>query len=63
MRIGDAVLKTAGSLPPATLSSLDAIHLATASLLHTSLGVVVTYDARMADAALTLGMDVRSPGR
>ncbi|MDA8198879.1 MAG: type II toxin-antitoxin system VapC family toxin [Thermaerobacter sp.] len=63
LRIGDGVLNTAGSLPPATLRSLDAIHLATASLLHSSLGAVVTYDARMADAALVLGMDVRSPGR
>lgn len=63
LRIGDAVLNTAGSLPPVTLRSLDAIHLATASLLHSSLGAVVTYDARMADAALALGMDVRSPGR
>jgi uncharacterized protein len=47
-------------LPP-ELRSLDAIHLATASLLGDSLGKVVTYDTRMAEAARGLGWSVVAP--
>lgn len=46
LRIGDGVLHTTGSLPPAALCSLDAIHLATASLLHSALGAVVEAQGR-----------------
>lgn len=41
IRINDRVLTLAGLLPPPELRSLDAIHLATASLLGDSLGKVV----------------------
>jgi predicted nucleic acid-binding protein len=61
LRVNDRVLSDAGRLEPAQLRSLDAIHLATAQQFGTSLKRVVTYDARMADAARALGWSVSSP--
>ena len=61
VRVNDRVLRAAGALLHEDLRSLDAIHLATASLLGKSLRGLVTYDQRMADAARTLGFDVRAP--
>jgi predicted nucleic acid-binding protein len=48
-------------MQPAELRSLDAIHLATAQQLGARLKRVVTYDARMADAARAVGWSVFSP--
>jgi predicted nucleic acid-binding protein len=61
IRINDRVLSLAGGLLPPELRSLDAIHLATASLLGDTLGKVVTYDVRMAEAARGLGWSVVAP--
>jgi hypothetical protein len=61
MRISDRVFDAAGTLLPAEVRSLDAIHLATAQQLGDDLGVVVTYDVRMADAAAKLGLKTHSP--
>ena len=66
IRISDRVLRRAGELEPAELEpaelrSLDAIHLATAQLLQPGLRSVVTYDERMADAARTMKIQVRTP--
>lgn len=61
VRINDQVLTTAGSMMPAQLRSLDAIHLATAALLETDLARVVTYDDRMATAAVGMGATVVAP--
>jgi hypothetical protein len=61
MRVNDRVFEAAGTLLPAEVRSLDAIHLATAQQLGDDLGVVVTYDVRMADAAAKLGFKTRSP--
>jgi predicted nucleic acid-binding protein len=61
IRINDRVLAIAGGLLPPELRSLDAIHLATASLFGDTLGKVVTYDARMAEAARGLGWSVVAP--
>lgn len=61
LRLDDRLLDNAGSLAPAHVRSLDAIHLATAGRLREDLRVVMTYDTRMADAALELGMAVESP--
>jgi uncharacterized protein len=58
----DRVLTTAGTLQPATVRSLDAIHLATATLLGDELGRVVTYDTRLAAAARHAGLRVVAPG-
>ncbi|MGH7271662.1 MAG: PIN domain-containing protein, partial [Polyangiaceae bacterium] len=61
VRISDHVLRAAGALRPYELRSLDAIHLATASLLDASLRAVITYDVRMRDAARGLGWKVIAP--
>jgi predicted nucleic acid-binding protein len=59
--IDRALLDQAGVLPPPETRSLDALHLATAMALGPDLGVVVTYDQRMADAAVAQGLDVAAP--
>jgi uncharacterized protein len=56
-----ALLDQAGVLPPPEARPLDAVHLATALALGSDLGVVVTYDRRMADAASSQGLDVVAP--
>ncbi len=61
MRVNDRVLSEAGRLQPAELRSLDAIHLATARRLGATLKRIVTYDARMAEAARAMGLSVVSP--
>jgi predicted nucleic acid-binding protein len=47
---------------PGRLRSLDAIHVASASLLGAELIALVTYDQRMADAASGAGLPVAMPG-
>ncbi|TMF37154.1 MAG: type II toxin-antitoxin system VapC family toxin [Chloroflexi bacterium] len=56
IRVTDRILLDAGSLLPARLRSLDAIHIATMRQLGGSLRQVVTYDSRMAEAAWAMGM-------
>lgn len=58
----DASLADAASrIGPRTLRSLDAIHLASALTLADDLEAFVTYDARQADAARALGLEVVAP--
>jgi predicted nucleic acid-binding protein len=47
---------------PATVRSLDAIHLGTALHAHPRLISFVTYDKRLLDAASAAGLPVDSPG-
>lgn len=61
VRISDRVLAAAGSMLPADIRSLDAIHMATAQQLGPDLGRIVTYDERMAEAATALGWTVARP--
>jgi predicted nucleic acid-binding protein len=61
MRVNDRVLSEAGQLTPVELRSLDAIHLASARQLGSSVKQIVTYDERMADAATASGWTVSSP--
>jgi len=61
IRLSDRVLEAAGTMLPPEVRSLDAIHLATAQQLGDDVGVVVTYDTRMAEAASKLGLNTRSP--
>jgi len=60
--IDDRILDTAAVVEPSIARTLDAIHLATALAVGDDLGVVITYDARMADGARQLGLAVESPG-
>ncbi|MFI5267811.1 MAG: type II toxin-antitoxin system VapC family toxin [Chloroflexota bacterium] len=59
--IDHLVLEQAATIGPRILRSLDAIHLATAQQLGTDLGVIVTYDRRLAQAAVELGLPVAAP--
>jgi predicted nucleic acid-binding protein len=59
--IDDEVLDRAGEIAPHTLRTLNAIHVATATLLGPDLEAVVTYDRRMVEAAKLYGLPVVSP--
>lgn len=59
--IDSEILEMAAAIEPGGLRSLDAIHLATAVLLGPRETVLVTYDARLADAAREAGFVVESP--
>ena len=61
IQLDDELLDLAGELEPA-LRSLDAIHLAAALELGEELEALVTYDARMARGAESLGLRVVAPG-
>lgn len=54
------LLNDAALLPPSTLRSLDAIHLAAARTAP-ALRAIITYDDRLAEAAESLGMPVARP--
>ncbi|MGA3150802.1 MAG: type II toxin-antitoxin system VapC family toxin [Streptosporangiaceae bacterium] len=53
----------AQAVTPATVRSLDAIHLATALRLGRQLTSFVTYDKRLADAAAAVGLTVHAPSQ
>lgn len=55
------VFDAAGRIDPPTLRSLDALHLAAALGLGDELDGIVTYDDRLADAAVKLGIPVVAP--
>lgn len=61
IRVNDEILRAAGTLLPAEVRSLDAIHLATALHLGPDVGSLVTYDGRMAAAARALELRTLSP--
>ncbi len=61
IRINDRILAAAGSMLPAEVRTLDAIHLATAQQLETDLARLVTYDERMSVAAQAIGCSVVAP--
>jgi predicted nucleic acid-binding protein len=56
------ILDRAGLLEPASLTSLDAIHLACALLLGDELDEFVAYDERLAEAAVAAGLRVSGTG-
>jgi predicted nucleic acid-binding protein len=55
------VLDEAARLAPMGLRSLDALHLATALTVRDEIGVLVTYDRRLAAAAESSGLNVVRP--
>jgi uncharacterized protein len=61
--LDDDTLATAESVPPATVATLDAIHLTTALRLAEagSLDAVMTYDRQLAAGARTHGLTVLAP--
>jgi predicted nucleic acid-binding protein len=61
IRVDEPLLDRAGELEPRELRSLDAVHLAAALSIGPDLGVLLTYDERLRQAALLQGLDVESP--
>jgi uncharacterized protein len=59
--LDDAILNEATQLLPVGLRSLDAIHLATALSVRDEIGVFVTYDQRLAEAANDRNLNVARP--
>lgn len=61
--LDDATLAAAQSVPPATVATLDAIHLATALGLAADghVETLMTYDARLAAGAREHGLRVSAP--
>ena len=60
--IDGPLASAAAWVEPASVRSLDAIHLATARRLEVGLEVLVTYDRQMVQAARMAGLRVASPG-
>ena len=60
--VDEGIMRSAARLSPAGLRTLDAIHLASALSLADDVAALVTYDARLAEAAATAGLQVRAPG-
>jgi predicted nucleic acid-binding protein len=57
------ILEQTTTVRPATLKTLDAIHLATAMVLQQAVGVeFVAFDRRLIEAAQAAGITVASPG-
>ncbi len=65
MPIDNWILSATETLPPPTVGTLDAIHLATALRLsrETGLDALMTYDRQLAAGAQEHGIAVLSPGR
>lgn len=61
MALPTETFEHAGELEPATLRSLDAVHLAAALALGDDLDGIVTYDDRLAQAAEARGLVVIAP--
>ena len=57
----EAIANAAAAIHPPLIRSLDAIHLASALALGSDLDVLVTYDGRMQEAAIALGLPVAAP--
>ncbi|MGE3074953.1 MAG: type II toxin-antitoxin system VapC family toxin [Dehalococcoidia bacterium] len=63
MPITSALLRQAIDIRPASLRTLDAIHIASAMQLGSDLEGVLTYDIRMQQAARELNLRVEAPGQ
>lgn len=61
IEVDEGVAESAGAVHPTSLRTLDAIHLASALTLAPELDALITYDARLADAARAAGLNVVSP--
>jgi predicted nucleic acid-binding protein len=61
IEIDEDVLAGAAAADPLTLSSLDALHLASAQFARDRIAHFVAYDARLAAAAAAAGLEVAAP--
>lgn len=62
-RVSQPIVEQAVLVGPATVRSLDAIHLGTALTLGSAINYFVTYDHRLQQSALAEGLRVISPPR
>ena len=60
--LDDGIIRTAAELDPATLRTLDAIHLATALSLGSDVSALATYDRGLSAAAAAAGLEAIAPG-
>ncbi|EUA17425.1 type II toxin-antitoxin system VapC family toxin [Mycobacterium xenopi] len=60
--ITEPVITLAETIGPATLRSLDALHLAAAAQINRELTAFVTYDHRLRDGCREVGFTTASPG-
>jgi uncharacterized protein len=61
VELSETIRARARMLEPASLRSLDALHLATALEVGQDLDALITYDARRSQAASALGLQVLAP--
>lgn len=61
VELGPDIAELAGRLDPPALRSLDSVHLASALSVGTDAGPFVTYDVRLRDAAVQMGLEVEAP--
>lgn len=61
IRLDESLLDRAAELEPRGMRSLDAVHLAAALTLGSDLGVLVTYDRRLAASAREQGIKTEGP--
>jgi predicted nucleic acid-binding protein len=62
VRLEESIVTKASELRPRELRTLDAIHVATALSLGSQLSGLITYDTRLASAAMAAGLTVQVPG-
>lgn len=60
--LAEPVIALAETIGPATLRSLDAVHLAAAAQIRRELTAFVTYDHRLLDGCREVGLATASPG-
>jgi predicted nucleic acid-binding protein len=60
--LSEEVVARARDVAPVHVGALDAIHVASALSIDQALAAVATYDMRMQDALVRLGIDVIAPG-
>ncbi|MGH7722154.1 MAG: type II toxin-antitoxin system VapC family toxin [Candidatus Dormibacteria bacterium] len=61
IRLDEPMLDTAAEMDSRDLRSLDSVHLAAASQMGPDLGVFITYDQRLGEAARQRGLLVHAP--
>ena len=63
VELTQTVAEAAATVQPKALRTLDAVHLATPLALGAEIDAFLVYDQRLADAARSVGLPVRAPGR
>ena len=61
IRLDEPLVDRASELEPREMRSPNAVHLGAALTIGSDLGVIVTYDQRLGDAARNRGISVSSP--